>query len=76
MTFGSGCLSCGGIASSGDINYQAKPGLHISYLGLSPDGLSELFQVSAFGYGGNPDTMAVVQSTYQMTTGVKPLDGP
>jgi type IV pilus assembly protein PilX len=65
----------GGLASSGDINYQAKPALYISYLGLSPDGLAQLYQVTSYGYGGNAETAAVVQSTYQMTTGVKPLDG-
>ncbi len=67
--------SAGGIASTGDINYQSKPGLYINYLGQSPDGMAQLYQVTAFGYGGNPDTAAVVRSTYQMTTGVKPLDG-
>ena len=65
----------GGLAASGDINYQGKPALYISYLGLSPDGLAQLYQVSAYGYGGNADTAAVVQSTYEMKTGVKDLGG-
>ena len=38
----------GGIAASGDINYNAKPGLSIGYLGLSPDGKSLLYQVLGF----------------------------
>ncbi|WP_198085359.1 PilX N-terminal domain-containing pilus assembly protein [Variovorax sp. E3] len=66
----------GGIAASGDINYNAKPGLSIGYLGLSPDGKSLLYQVSAFGYGGSTTAAAVVQSTYQVSGGNKPLDQP
>lgn len=66
----------GGVASSGDINYYAKPGLSIGYLGLSPDGKSLLYQVSAFGYGGSTTAAAVVQSTYQVTGGSKALDQP
>ena len=54
----------GGVVSAGgDINYQAVPGLYISYLGLSPNG--SLYQVTAFGYGGNANTAAIVQSTYR-----------
>jgi type IV pilus assembly protein PilX len=71
MTVASG----GGLATSGDINYQAKPGMYINYLGLTPDGLAQLYQVTAFGYGGNSDTAAVVQSTYQVKSGVKDLGG-
>jgi type IV pilus assembly protein PilX len=67
--------TAGGVAPNGDINYHAKPGLHISYLGVGPDGLSQLYRVSAFGYGGNPDSAAVVRSTYQIQTGVKDLGG-
>lgn len=67
----------GGLASasspSGDINYANKPGLYISYLGLTPNGLGQLFRVTAFGYGGDSTTAAVVQSTYQITTGAKDL---
>ena len=72
MTVASG----GGLSNSGDINYQAEPGLYISYMGLSPDGKALLYQVSAFGYGGSATSAAVVQSTYQVTSGNKPLDQP
>lgn len=71
MTVASG----GGLSASGDINYQAEPGLYISYIGLSADGTAQLYQVTAFGYGGSASTAAVVQSTYQMKTGVKDLGG-
>ena len=65
----------GVVALGGDINYQAKPGLYLSYLGLTPNGLAQLYQVTAFGSGGNADTAAIVQSTYQIKAGVKDLGG-
>jgi type IV pilus assembly protein PilX len=64
-----------GGTTGGDVNYATKPALHISYLGLAPSGLAMLYQVTGFGFGGNPDTMSVVQSTYQMKTDVKDLGG-
>ncbi|MGJ7528325.1 pilus assembly PilX family protein [Variovorax sp. GB1P17] len=64
------------VAATGDINYYRKPGLSIGYLGLSPNGQSLLYQVSAFGYGGSTTAAAVVQSIYQVTGGNKPLDQP
>jgi len=67
----------GGLATAsspaGDINYANKPGMYISYMGLTPNGLGQLFRVTAFGYGGDSATAAVVQSTYQITTGAKDL---
>lgn len=72
MQFG----TTGGLVASGDIFYYAKPGLYISYLGLSTNGQSLLYQVSAFGSGGSVAAQAVVQSTYQVTGGDKPLDQP
>ena len=72
MTVASG----GGLTGSGDINYYSKPSLYISYLGLSPDGLSMLYSVAGAGYGGNPNTVAVVQSTYAVGAGTKDLGQP
>jgi type IV pilus assembly protein PilX len=65
----------GGLAAGGDINYVAMPSLYISYLGLSSDGLSLLYRVSAVGYGGSSSTAAVLQSTYKLSSGVKDLGG-
>ena len=66
----------GGLAAlGGDINYQAMPGLYVSYLGITPNGLAQLYQVTAFGYGGNANTAAIVQSTYQIKSAVKDLGG-
>lgn len=66
--------SSGGLTGSGkDINYYAKPGLYVSYLGLDPLGKSQLYQVTAFGYGGSATAVAVVQSTYKLASCVKDL---
>lgn len=67
----------GGLAEAsspaGDINYVAPPGLYISYLGLNGAGLAQLYQVTAYGYGGDATTATVVQSTYQLVSGAKDL---
>lgn len=59
----------GGLTTSQtDINYSAPPGVYLEDLGLMPDGKSELYQVTAYGYGGSPDTVSVVRSTYKVTS--------
>lgn len=58
----------GGLNSSGDINYQAPPGVYLEDLGLMSDGKTELYQVTAYGYGGNADTSSIVRSTYKVTS--------
>lgn len=65
----------GGIGASGDINYQAAPGLYISYVGLTLDGKGALYQVNAFSSGGSYETMSVVQSIYKLQTASKDLGG-
>jgi type IV pilus assembly protein PilX len=67
----------GGLAASGDINYRGLPGLHVAYLGTSSvvSG-ARLYRVTAFGYGGNADTAAVVSSTYQLKAAVEDKTGP
>lgn len=57
----------GGETSTHDVNYQYLPGFYIEYLGMSTDGKSRLYTVTAYGYGGMGDTGTVVRSTYQMT---------
>jgi type IV pilus assembly protein PilX len=59
--------------SDSDINYQALPGFYVEDLGLAPDGVSEVYQVTAYGKGGNADSASVVRSTYKVTPSVKPL---
>jgi type IV pilus assembly protein PilX len=67
----------GGIATGGDINYNAMPGLHISYMGVNAaNSQSLVYQVSGFGYGGSSTAATVVQSTYELSNPHKPLDQP
>ncbi|HTV85703.1 MAG TPA: PilX N-terminal domain-containing pilus assembly protein [Dyella sp.] len=61
----------GGSSSS----YYAYPQVYLRYLGLSTDGLGQVYQVTALGYGGNSNAVAVVQSTYELTTNTKNLGG-
>ena len=63
----------GGLAgpSNTDVNYQAPPVFYIELLGKTPDGQSTLYQVTAAGFGGSPDTASVVRSTYAITTSTK-----
>jgi type IV pilus assembly protein PilX len=64
-----------GLAGSGDVNYQIKPGFYIENLGLAPNGISTVYQVTAYGKGGSADTVSVVRSVYQVTPSVKSLTG-
>lgn len=73
MTASGGGGMAGASSPAGDINYAAVPGLYISYVGPRSDGLAQLYQVTAYGYGGDATTAAVVQSTYQISSGVKDL---
>jgi type IV pilus assembly protein PilX len=65
----------GGQTASGDVNYYALPGFYIEYLGLSANLKSQLYRVTAYGYGGIAETGTVVRSTYQMTPKVVNLGG-
>jgi type IV pilus assembly protein PilX len=56
-------------------NYYLRPRFYISFLGLVKGGLANLYQVDAVGYGGTPNAVAVVESTYMVSTGVKDLGG-
>jgi type IV pilus assembly protein PilX len=47
--------------------------LYINYIGMSPNGLAQLYQVTAYGFGGDATTAAVVQSTYRISSGAKDL---
>jgi type IV pilus assembly protein PilX len=58
--------------------YYAAPMFYISYLGigLGANGASgNLYQIDAVGYGGSPNTAAVVESTYIVETADKDLGG-
>ena len=60
---------------AGGVNqYYATPLFYISYLGTTADSSASnfklLYQVDAVGYGGSQNAVAVVESTYYVTTGV------
>ncbi|MBU6438384.1 MAG: pilus assembly protein [Betaproteobacteria bacterium] len=63
------------VASSGADSYASAPRFYIVSLGLSPDGQSQLYRISAMAYGGNTNAVAVLQSTYAISTGVRNLGG-
>ncbi len=73
MTANGGGGMAGASSPTGDINYAGIPGLYINYLGLTPNGLSQLYAITAYGYGGDAMTAAVVQSTYRISSGAKDL---
>ena len=50
--------------------YYAYPQFYIYDAGPSADGLGELYQVDALGYGANPNAAAIVESTFEVGTGV------
>jgi type IV pilus assembly protein PilX len=54
--------------------YFKSPSFYISYIGLTDGGKSSVYQIDAVGYGGRPDAVAVVESTYKVSAAVKPLD--
>lgn len=55
-------------AAGGNGTYYADPQFYIQYLGVSSGG-QYIYQVTALGYGGTPNAVAVVQSTYQVGNG-------
>ena len=58
-------------------NYYAfAPGFYISYLGQSADAAGSVFQIDSYGYGGTADSVAVIESTYEVRSGVRNLGGP
>lgn len=54
----------------GQGTFFSRPTFYITDLGTSADGQGEIFQVDAAGWGASPNSVAVVQSTFQVTTGV------
>ena len=58
--------------------YASAPTFYISDLGPSPEGSTpgEIYQIDAVGYGGNSNTVAVVESTYVVSTSSVNHGGP
>ena len=58
------------------VRSSCGPAFYIADLGPAADGTGEAYQIDAYGYGGSAGTVAVVESTYEIGSGVKPLDQP
>lgn len=58
--------------NAGQFNYYASPQFYITYVGVTPT-QGTIYQIDAVGYGGSPDTAAVVESTYKVQTNVQCL---
>ena len=64
------------VSTAGGVNtYYATPRFYISYLGIDSSGQNSLYQVTASGFGGNSTAIAVVQSTFAVSTGIQDLGG-
>ncbi len=60
--------------SFGINQYYEPPRFYITSLGAAPVGVQgNIYQIDAWGYGGDPNTVVVVESTYLVTTTVKDL---
>ena len=59
-------------------SYVSAPTFYISDLGASPNGSTpgEIYQIDAVGYGANSNTVAVVESTYVVSTSSHNIGGP
>lgn len=64
------------VAASGVGTYFRAPQFYIQYVGLAAGGTGSLYRITAIGWGGNSAAVAVLQSTYIISTGVTPLTGP
>jgi type IV pilus assembly protein PilX len=62
-------------ASNNDTYYKA-PRFYISFLGPSATGQGNVYQIDAVGYGGSPDAVAVVESTFQVGSSMRNLGAP
>jgi len=63
-------LSANGGAGNYWSNAQGvgNPGVRITYLGMATMGPGRLYEIDAFAYGGNANSLAVVQSIYYVGT--------
>jgi type IV pilus assembly protein PilX len=61
-----------GVPAAATGNYYAAPQFYITYVGVTTT-QGTIYQIDAVGYGGSPDTAAVVESTYKVQTSVQCL---
>jgi type IV pilus assembly protein PilX len=63
----------GSTAGAAINTFWEAPRFYITLLGASPTGNGNIYQIDAWGYGGDPNTVVVVETTYLISTGVTPL---
>jgi len=51
-------------------SYYYTPAFYITLLGTTANGQGKIYQIDGSGYGGSPDTSAVVESTYLVQASV------
>ena len=71
LTSLSGTGNAGGQVSSStdsDVKYFNLPGFYVTWLSYSSTKGGNVYQVTAYGYGGNTTTMTVLRSTYLVPT--------
>jgi type IV pilus assembly protein PilX len=64
-------VSATGGFANGTSDYYSAPVFYIADIGLAFDGLGEAYQIDAYGYGGSSNALAVVESVYEISAGVK-----
>lgn len=67
---GGGELNVTGAGGGAHDTYYQAPQFYIYDVGPSKDGQGELYQIDALGYGANPNAVAIVESTFEVGTGV------
>ena len=55
--------------------YAFPPQFYITYVGIAADGAGSVYKIDAMGYGGSALSVAVVESTYEIGSGVNNLGG-
>jgi type IV pilus assembly protein PilX len=53
--------------------YFEAPRFYVQLVGSAPVGQGQIYQIDAWGYGGDPNTVVVIESTYLVTTSVVDL---
>ena len=72
MTVAAAGSVAGGMNAGGtDVIYSQAPGVYLESLGLSADGSSTFYQSTAYGYGGDSNTVSVVRATFKRTAKTK-----
>ena len=60
----------GGLVTSGDttsdVIYYKIPGFYVQYLGVSSTKGGNVYQITAYGYGGDGNTKSIIRSTYRL----------